>query len=111
MEVLELLLAFYEWKGDQRIRNGTGYAVSEDGIRWERSDLDLYRPVQRNANGGNKGPFPMKNIVMPYGMMDGLFYEPWEANPNKRYKAIAAMEAMKTDEDGRMTNEPAITSG
>ena len=103
--------AFYEWKGDKRIRNGTGYAVSEDGIHWERPELDLYRPVQRHSNGGIKGPFPMKNIVMPYGMMDGLFYEPWETNPNKRYKAIVGMEALKTDEDGRMLQEPAIPSG
>lgn len=102
------LPAFYEWKGDQRIRYGTSYAISEDGIHWERPELDLYHPVQRNSDGGNKGPYREKNVVMPYGMMDGLFYEPWEDDPNKRYKAIVSIEAVHTDTEGRMTKEASL---
>ncbi len=73
---------WHAWGENEEIRWATSYAVSEDGIEWSRPDLDLHR-----IDG-----WPEKNIVMPYGFMHGLFYEPWESDPQKRFKALVCVE-------------------
>ena len=104
--------SWYLWEGrGDLIRNGTSYAVSEDGINWGRPDLGLYEPIQVTPQGGRKGGFTHRNVVMPYGYMSGLYYEPDEPDPNRRFKAIVAMSAMKPNEDGSYSKQSAITSG
>ena len=80
---------WYEWKPGERIRFATNYAVSEHGMHWKRPDLGLYEIGDR----------PKKNVVLPYGLMQGLFYEPWEKDPQKRFKALVCVEAKKFEND------------
>ena len=58
----------------QQIRFGTSYATSEDGIHWRVPKLDLYR------QDGNTD----RNVVIPYGLMHGLFYEPDDPDKQKK---------------------------
>jgi len=76
---------WHRWKDDEEIRFATSYAVSEDGVHWERPELNLH-----HIEGS-----PEKNIVIPYGLMHGIFYEPWEKDPQKRFKALVCVEARK----------------
>ena len=82
---------FHLWKPNQRIRFVTAYAVSEDGVNWERPDLGLYKIPK----------YPYGNVALPYGMMHGLFHEPWEPDPQKRFKAIVCVE-IKEDKNGKL---------
>jgi hypothetical protein len=54
------------------------YAESPDGIRWTKPELGIF------AFGGDK----KNNICLPQGTIDGLFYEPNDPDPNRRYKAL-----------------------
>ena len=83
---------WHEWREGEIIRFATNYAVSEDGVRWERPELDLHR-----IEGS-----PERNIVLPYGLMHGLFYEPWEPDRESRFKALVCVEA-KSEKDGGFT--------
>ena len=83
---------WHEWRQGEDIRFATSYAVSEDGLRWERPELDLY-----HIEGS-----PERNIILPYGMMHGMFYEPLEPDPERRFKALVCIEA-KSKADGRFT--------
>ena len=74
---------WHAWGADEEIRFATSYAESDDGVAWRRPDLGLHE-----VEG-----WPEKNIVMPYGLMHGLFHEPWEADPARRFKALVCAEA------------------
>ena len=63
------------------------YATSDDGIHWEKPDLDMY-----TVPGTQQ-----RNIVLPYGVLQGLFYEPEEPDPQKRFKAMICVEARMPD--------------
>ncbi len=80
---------WHEWKDNQNIRYATSYAVSDDGIHWRRPELNLYH-IQGSSE---------KNIILPYGLMQGVFYEPWEQDPQKRFKALVCMEARRKGEN------------
>ena len=80
--------AWHAWKDGQEIRFATSYAVSDDGMHWKRPDLDLHR-----IEGCTE-----RNIVIPYGLAQGVFYEPWETDPQKRFKALVCVEARKKGE-------------
>ncbi|MCH2375598.1 MAG: hypothetical protein MK538_15550 [Planctomycetes bacterium] len=67
----------------QRIRFASSYATSEDGIKWERPDLGLHQV------DGVDGP---NNIVVPYGIIQGVFYLPNEPDPEQRFKALVLVE-------------------
>ena len=77
---------WHVWKKGESIRFASSYAVSDDGMNWKRPNLDLYKP----------GKSTQRNIILPYGMMHGLFYEPWEPDPKKRFKALVCMEGFKS---------------
>ncbi len=66
----------------QELRFGTSYAESDDGIHWRRPQLDLHK-----IEG-----LPTRNVVIPYGIMDGIFYEPDEPEPERRFKALVSVE-------------------
>lgn len=76
---------WHDWKDGQEIRFGISYAVSDDGIRWRRPNLDLHK-----IEGSTE-----RNIVIPYGLAHGVFYEPWEKDPQKRFKALVCVEARR----------------
>ena len=67
----------------QLIRFANSYAVSDDGVRWRRPDLNLHR-VQ-----GLVGP---NNVVIPYGQMQGVFYRPDEPDPARRFQSLVLVE-------------------
>ena len=67
----------------QQIRFATSYATSDDGIHWERPNLGLYKI---------KGLLGPNDVVLPYGIMHGLFYDPDEPEPEKRFKALVCVE-------------------
>ncbi len=65
----------------QQIRFATSYATSNDGMHWERPNLDLHTVK------GLAGP---NNVVFPYGMAQGIFYHPDEPDaekPSRRWSA------------------------
>jgi hypothetical protein len=67
----------------QRIRFATSYATSEDGKSWTLPRLDLYQV---------DGLADSTNVVLPYGLMQGLFHDTTEADPEKRFKALVCVE-------------------
>ena len=87
---------WHEWTDGRQIRFATSYAVSDDGVRWRRPKLGLFDiPGSR-----------LENIVLPCGPMQGVFYEPDEPDPQKRFKALVPVETRKK---GQRT--PAIPVG
>jgi hypothetical protein len=67
----------------QLIRFANSYAVSDDGIQWERPELDLHTV---------KGLVGPNNVVIPYGQMQGIFYRPDETDPNRRFQSLVLVE-------------------
>ena len=67
----------------QQIRFATSYATSNDGVRWERPNLDLHQVT------GLVGP---SNVVIPYGMLQGIFHHPDAPNPQQRFKGLVCVE-------------------
>ena len=67
----------------QTIRFATSYATSNDGMHWERPNLDLH--TVKGLSGPN-------NVVFPYGMAQGIFYNPDEPDAAKRFKALVCVE-------------------
>ena len=88
---------WHAWKDGHTIRFGVGYAISDDGKNWQKPNLDMFL-----FEGSN-----LHNLVMPYGLMHGLFYEPDEPDPQKRFKALINVET------GRHGNkrDPVIPTG
>ena len=68
-----------EARGDQA--DGLAYAVSQDGIHWEKPVLNLFE------DGGSKE----NNLVFPFfrwGAGTGVMKDPIETDPAKRYKML-----------------------
>ena len=66
-------------RGDQA--DGLAYAVSQDGIHWEKPILNLFE------DGGSKA----NNLVFPFfrwGAGTGVMKDPIEIDPAKRYKML-----------------------
>ena len=91
---------WHKRENDQQIRHGSSYAVSDDGMTWRKPDLDLHK-----IEGSE-----LRNIVIPYGQMHGIFDEPDESDPQKRFKALVLVEARRI-RDGRLTREYTIPEG
>ena len=89
--------SWHPWRDDHLIRFGTGYAVSDDGKTWRKPNLDLF-----HFEGSN-----LRNIVLPYGLLHGLFYESQESDPEKRFKALVNIETRRHGQRG----QPAIPGG
>ena len=79
------ILDWHAWGRDQEIRFGNSYAVSADGVHWQRPALNLHQ-VEGLED---------ENIVLPYGNMQGVFYEPWERDPEQRFKSMVLVEGRK----------------
>ena len=92
---------WYEWKAGESIRFACSYAVSEDGMNWKRPNVDLYKP----------GRCTQRNVILPYGMMHGLFYEPWEPDPKKRFKALICMEGFKSRDGDLIKDQVTVPEG
>ncbi len=58
-------------------------AYSSDGVNWELPELDVFDDFDRNGYLG--GP---NNVVSDTGGLSGLFFEPDDPNPERRWKAI-----------------------
>jgi len=82
---------YWSWDGwqtlpsGQEARQGTSYATSEDGIHWVKPDLNLHKIK------GLEEP----NMVFPHGMAQGVFHDPDDPDPQKRFKALVSMERKK----------------
>jgi hypothetical protein len=69
---------FVKSEAGVQYRAPTCYAESTDGIRWTKPELGIFKFGLDKQN----------NISLPQGSIDGLFWEPAEPNPNRRYKAL-----------------------
>ena len=67
-------------------RGPTCYAVSDDGVRWTKPDLGIFK-FQGNKNN---------NICLPQGTIEAMFHEPKDPDPNRRYKALVWHDPYKT---------------
>ena len=61
-----------------RYRGPMCYATSADGIHWTKPNLGIFKYGKDKNN----------NITLPQGTIEGLFYEPDEPDPKRRYKAL-----------------------
>ena len=69
---------FHEAENGIRYRGPTGYATSDDGVNWTKPDLGSVK----------FGPDRHNNIAIGEGTINGLFYEPNDPDPKRRYKAL-----------------------
>ena len=67
-----------EGEDSVRYRAPTCYATSEDGVHWTKPNLGIWKTGGSSEN----------NISLLQGTIDGLFYEPDDPDPNRRYKAL-----------------------
>lgn len=72
---------FYIDKDGNRRRRPTVYIESDDGLNWRAPKLGV---VVADGNTDN-------NYVFEKGL-EGMFYEPWEKDPSRRFKGLAHME-------------------
>jgi hypothetical protein len=70
--------AFVNWKESPGRKGGVCYAVSKDGIHWEKPELDVV-----DFHGSKKN-----NIVLRAEHGIGVMKDLHETDPQKRYKAI-----------------------
>jgi len=68
----------YTLASGKRARFPGLYAESADGLIWQKPELGLYEFKGSKAN----------NIIIPYGNLWGVFYEPNDPDPNRRYKGL-----------------------
>ena len=80
----------YSLPGVPRVRFPACYAESTDGITWKRPELGLYEFQGSKAN----------NIVIPAGNAFGLFIEPQDPGPDRRYKAVVWHEPEYVPREG-----------
>jgi len=79
-----LFRMWYAGRSNPKLPSGTitrwpaCYAESKDGVHWEKPELGL---CEFNGSKAN-------NIVLLTGNFYGLFYEPDEPDPNRRYKGL-----------------------
>ncbi|OHB75057.1 MAG: hypothetical protein A2W31_04765 [Planctomycetes bacterium RBG_16_64_10] len=66
------------------------YAESKDGITWDKPALGLHE-----FNGSKEN-----NIIIPAGNLWGLFVEPDDPDPNRRYKGIVWHEPKYVPREG-----------
>jgi len=73
-------IRFIDKEGNQR-RFPTAYIESQDGLHWQAPNLGV---IEADGNTEN-------NYVFEKGLY-GIIYEPWETNPNRRFKGLALFE-------------------
>ena len=73
-----------------RVRFPTCYAESDDGIRWTKPVLNLFEFKGSKAN----------NLVIPGGNPFGVFHEPQDPDPQRRYKAVVWHEPQYVPREG-----------
>ena len=71
----------YRDRAGNRRRYPTGYIESRDGIDWHGPTLGLVV-----ADGTSKNNFVFEKLLA------GIFHEPWEKDPARRFKALAHFE-------------------
>ena len=69
-------------------------AVSDDGIHWTKPDLNLPLDLEKNKQQGTIRIFTQEhigeqnNVLIPHAMLNGIYHEPENPNPNERWKAV-----------------------
>ncbi len=85
---------YYCWTEDKTPEGGRMsymcYAVSRDGIRWEKPNLGLHEWMGDGTTNNNIIP------SSPFAVMR----TPWEADPNKRYQGVGGMYHAFSSPDG-----------
>ena len=90
-------------ESSDRVAHTLCYAISQDGIHWERPDLGLHR-----IDGSWKN-----NVIVPPEYHDGMDHwvsvlkDPWDDDPRRRYKAAGWSSY---DWDGPMSGIYTMTS-
>ena len=80
----------YREPGGMSVRLPTLYAESPDGLEWVRPELGLLDHAGSRAN----------NFVIHAGRIEGLFYEPDDPCPARRFKALVLHEPDYVDREG-----------
>jgi len=87
---------WYAAHGSLTLPSGVGarfpacYAESNDGINWTKPELGFYAYKGSKAN----------NIVIPGGNIWGIFHEPQDPDPDRRYKAVVWHEPKYVPREG-----------
>ena len=71
---------YMDREGNQR-RHPTGYIESDDDVHWREPNLGL---VVADASTDNNYVFEKS--------LEGIWYEPWEKNPERRFKGLVHIE-------------------
>ncbi len=83
---------YYCWSDAKKNKKGRGsfmcYAVSQDGVKWEKPNLGLY-----DYEGSTD------NNIIPDGPAHVMF-TPWEKDPQKRYQGVGDMYHAYSSPDG-----------
>ncbi len=66
-------------------RSFSCYATSEDGVNWEKPMLGLY---DYDAPTWTGKPIGKENNIVPTGVPLGPIYDPYDPNPQRRYKGM-----------------------
>ena len=59
-------------------------SYSQDGVHWERPDLNVC-DISADPRADSRGP---NNVVYPRGQVHGLFFEPADPDPQRRWKMV-----------------------
>lgn len=100
---------YYCWTESKSSKKSRGsfmcYAVSKDGLKWEKPDLGLYEW---------EGDGTKNNNILPSGPAHVMF-TPWEKDPNKRYQGVGDMYHAFSSPEGihwkRESKESIISGG
>ena len=68
-------------------------ALSDDGVHWKLPDLDICEIDDQLQQGTNRvftrdHVGKHNNVLIPRALLNGLFYEPSDPNPDEKWKAI-----------------------
>lgn len=99
---------YYCWT-ERKGKKGRGsfmcYAVSKDGLKWEKPNLGLYEW---------EGDGTKNNNILPSGPGHVMF-TPWEKDPQKRYQGVGGMYHAFSSPDGihwkQESKDPIVSGG
>jgi hypothetical protein len=84
-----------------RREDGICYATSRDGLTWEKPELNLIEYEGSKAN----------NLVLRGSHGAGVFKDPRDPDPQRRYKMFHARDALRHSADGLHWSKPVACAG
>lgn len=100
---------YYCWTEDKSAKKGRGsfmcYAVSKDGLKWEKPNLGLYEWAGDKTKNNNILPSAPGHVM----------FTPWEKDPEKRYQGAGGGYYAYSSPDGihwkRQSSEKIVSGG